>query len=186
MAHHHRPPLSASGWSGNFRRGNYRSAQEGGQVLTPHPVKPVSVAEVKPAPVDLPFDLKGKTEFLPDAGWRDALAGHLQCGRVAQARAQLNNWRKNADHTKYSLSLLCDGETRRNIQDVNFGLFSEHDFERVMLRGVTFKNATFPEGGEAFKRALEARGAVFAGYRIGQQPYVPATPTANARGSQGR
>ena len=186
MARHHLPPLStvASRWSGNYQRSGQHSAPIAGQKASVHPAG--LTASAKPIPVELPSDLKGKTDFFPEVSWRDALIEHLQCGRASQAKAQLNNWRANADHSKHRLSFLCDGESRFYIHDINFGLFDERDFERVNLTGTTFKRSAFPEGGEAFKKALEARGAVFAGYRIGQQPYVPATTTAIAPGSRGR
>jgi hypothetical protein len=186
MARHHHQPLStiASRWSGNFQRSGQHSAAIAGQKADAHPAG--LTAPVKSQPVEVPYDLKGKTDFFPEVSWRDALLNHLQQGRIAQGKAQLNNWRANGDHSKHNLSLLCAGESRHFIHDINFGHFAAKDFERVSLAGITFKRSVFPEGGEAFKKALEARGATFAGYRIGEQPYVVATQPASARGSQGR
>ena len=189
MARHHRPPLSAMRRPEDYQRSDYRAAIAGGQRATTMPPRKTSPVETpaaptQPAPVELPNDLKGKTDFFPEASWRNALVEHLQGGRVAQARNQLNNWRRNGDHSKQCLRLLCAGESQHTIQDINFGLFTPQDFECVSLRGITFRRSVFPEGGEAFKESLEARGASFAGYRIGQQNYVPST--ANAPAPQGK
>jgi hypothetical protein len=188
MARHHRPPLSAlaARWTGNYQRSGNHPAASGGQTLLTNQTNAVLSTPAQPTLPQVPSDLKGKTEFFPDAAWRNALVEHLQSGRAAQAKSQLTNWRSNGEHAKCSLRLLCNGETRHYIHDINFSFFDEKDFERVSLSGITFKRSVFPEGGEAFKKALEARGATFAGYRIGEQPYVVATQPASARGSQGR